>query len=110
MWTSSREDCGFAETKTAAVAIAYSDLHPEECTHINTETGVAAVCCADAVRTCDDGAPCHPKASLFTCEELGKLAMLSKIPSKIAKFHLQIVENRLEFQSKILPRRIDPSL
>ena len=25
---------------------------------------------------------------------------LPKIPSKIAKFHLQIVENRLEFQSK----------
>ena len=30
-------------------------------------------------------------------------AHLSKIPSKIAKFHLQIVENRLKFQSKILP-------
>ena len=59
------------------MAIAYSDLHPEECTNINTETGVAAVCCADAVRTCDDGAPCHPKASLFTCEELGKLVMLA---------------------------------
>ena len=28
---------------------------------------------------------------------------LAKIPSKIAKFHLQIVENRLKFQSKILP-------
>ena len=27
-----------------------------------------------------------------------------KYPSKIAKFHLQIVENRLEFQSKISPR------
>ena len=26
-----------------------------------------------------------------------------KIPSKMAKFHLQIVENRLKFQSKILP-------
>ena len=32
-----------------------------------------------------------------------ELPGLSKIPSKIAKFHLQIVENRLEFQSKILP-------
>ena len=28
---------------------------------------------------------------------------LPKIPSKTAKFHLQIVENRLEFQSKIVP-------
>ena len=28
---------------------------------------------------------------------------LSKIPSKIAKFRLQIVENRLQFQSKISP-------
>ena len=33
---------------------------------------------------------------------------LSKIPSKIAKFHLQIVENR-EFQSKILPGLRAPS-
>ena len=31
------------------------------------------------------------------------LRVLSKNPSKTAKFHLQIVENRLEFQSKILP-------
>ena len=30
-------------------------------------------------------------------------AALSKIPSKIAKFHRQIVENRLEFRSKISP-------
>ena len=30
--------------------------------------------------------------------------ILPKIPSKTAKFHLQIVENRLEFQPKILPR------
>ena len=29
--------------------------------------------------------------------------VLPKIPSRIAKFHLQIVENRLKFQSKILP-------
>ena len=28
-----------------------------------------------------------------------------KFRLKIAKFHLQVVENRLEFQSKILPRR-----
>ena len=31
---------------------------------------------------------------------------LSKISSKIAKFHLQIVENRLQFRSKILPERV----
>ena len=29
--------------------------------------------------------------------------VLPKIPSQIAKFHLPIVENRLKFQSKILP-------
>ena len=34
--------------------------------------------------------------------------VLPKIPSKIAKFHLQIVENRLEFQSKNLPP-LDPT-
>ena len=31
------------------------------------------------------------------------MAVLSKISSKIAKFHLQIVENRLQFRSKISP-------
>ena len=30
---------------------------------------------------------------------------LSKVPSKVAKFYLQIVESRLEFRSKILPER-----
>ena len=30
---------------------------------------------------------------------------LPKAPSKTPKFHLQIVENRLEFQSKISPPR-----
>ena len=35
---------------------------------------------------------------------------LSKIPSKIAKFRLQIVENRLEFQSKILPSLPRPQI
>ena len=35
-------------------------------------------------------------------------ADLPKIPSKIAKFHLQIVENRLKFQSKNLPP-LDPT-
>ena len=34
--------------------------------------------------------------------------VLSKVPSKIAKFRLQIVENRLELQSKILPGRRTP--
>ena len=29
--------------------------------------------------------------------------MLSKIPSKIAKFHLQILEHRPEFQPKVSP-------
>ena len=32
-----------------------------------------------------------------------QLSRLSKIPSKIAKFHLQTVKSRLGFQSKILP-------
>jgi hypothetical protein len=31
-------------------------------------------CCADAVRRCPAGAPCHPKASLLTCEEHQQLA------------------------------------
>ena len=37
------------------------------------------------------------------CTHLPRSAGLSKIPSKVAKLHLQIVESRLEFQSKILP-------
>ena len=34
--------------------------------------------------------------------------VLSKVPSKIANFLLQIVENRLEFPSKVLPGRRTP--
>jgi hypothetical protein len=71
VWTSSREDCGASEIKTVANAIAFLDVYPEECTDISTSTGVAAVCCADVVRTCGEGAPCHPRASLLTCDELG---------------------------------------
>ena len=35
----------------------------------------------------------------------GAKLTLPKIPSKLAKFHLQIVENRLQFRSKIVPER-----
>ena len=38
-----------------------------------------------------------------SAEAMEERLPLPKIPSKMAKFHLQIVENRLEFQSKILP-------
>ena len=53
----------------------------------------------------------HTSTVLGEAEEVGASALgaaaallsiqLSKIPSKIAKFHLQIVENRLQFRSKI---------
>ena len=36
--------------------------------------------------------------------------VLPKIPSKIAKFHLKIVKNRLQFQSKILPSQVEALL
>ena len=58
----------------------------------------------------------HTSTVLGEAEEVGASALgaaaallsiqLSKISSKIAKFHLQIVENRLQFRSKILPERV----
>ena len=40
----------------------------------------------------------------FEVVEIQRAVNLPKIPSKIATFRLQIAENRLEFQSKNLPR------
>ena len=39
----------------------------------------------------------------FEVVEIKRAVNLPKIPSKLAKFRLQIVENRLEFQSQISP-------
>ena len=42
----------------------------------------------------------HVAQPPFHVQRHPRAEALPKIPSKIAKFHLQIVENRLEFQSK----------
>ena len=80
VWTSAREECGQLEAMTVAggAAVAADDaaadiyLNPPACTSMHEPHGVR--CCADAIRKCPAGAPCHPKSSLLTCEEHQALA------------------------------------
>lgn len=76
VWTSAREECGASEAKTVAGgasvdvddAVANFALNPPACTPMSEPHGVR--CCADNLRRCPAGTPCHPKASLLTCAEL----------------------------------------
>lgn len=84
IWTSAREECGHLEAMTTAggAAVATDDgaanfyLNPPACTAMSEEHGVR--CCADSVRRCPAGTPCHPKSSLLTCAEHQELQVVSK--------------------------------
>jgi len=75
VWTSAREECGHLEVMTTAGgasmdtsdAAANFHLNPPTCTAMSEEHGVR--CCADSVRRCPAGTPCHPRSSLLTCSE-----------------------------------------
>ena len=68
-------------------------------------TGVSDTPVGDTVPTADRQRCEMPARSRFACTRVGTLEKRPKIPSEMAKFHLQIVESRLEFQLKILPPR-----
>ena len=90
IWSSSRENCGPNEVVTVAGSSRYAGRHPTLCVniianqttvpahgvgpnHVPEQTVSLGIrCCADSSRTCSDG-PCHPTASLLTCEELNGL-------------------------------------
>jgi hypothetical protein len=87
IWSSTRENCGPNEVVTVAGSSAFAGHHPTQCVdvfqnktvipahgvgpnHVPDQTVSLAIrCCADSSRTCSDG-PCHPTASLLTCDEL----------------------------------------
>eukprot|EP01045_Picozoa_sp_COSAG04_P018935 COSAG04_NODE_1793_length_5565_cov_52.214782_4_plen_147_part_00 len=62
-----------------------------------------ASCCFGAPSATAAGGGTTNSSTTSSPERSPVLLTLSKVSSKIAKFHLQIVENRLQFRSKILP-------
>lgn len=76
VWTSSREECGSNQVKTAPGKPGTVGRWPVQCTDIHTGVSpqnrrIGVVCCADRERSCAEGAPCHPESSLLVCSELG---------------------------------------
>ena len=68
---------------------------------------ISLKCCAsmtsDATPTTVPGETGKPFSTSESSSFVRTCVALPKVPSKTAKFHLQIVDNRLKFQSKVLP-------